>query len=232
MVGLIVSLCHPKTPYSYFMLFGSMHPSWQQLLAQSEKLLTEIENQLSFDSETTPPKPLVMRAFQQPLDSVKVLLIGQDPYPTEGVACGLAFAVSPGSKKPQSLKNLMKELASDIPEASNHGELSSWTNQGVILLNSALTTKIGSPGAHAKIWSGFTSTVIRALDRELSGRFVCLSLGEHAKKLSKEIALGEVIQATHPSPLSASRGFFGSRIYSRVNQALGERSIAPIDWSC
>jgi len=228
----MVSLCHPKTPYSYFMLFGSMHPSWQQLLAQSEKLLTEIENQLSFDSETTPPKPLVMRAFQQPLDSVKVLLIGQDPYPTEGVACGLAFAVSPGSKKPQSLKNLMKELASDIPEASNHGELSSWTNQGVLLLNSALTTKIGSPGAHAKIWSGFTSTVIRALDRELSGRFVCLSLGEHAKKLSKEIALGEVIQATHPSPLSASRGFFGSRIYSRVNQALGERSIAPIDWSC
>jgi uracil-DNA glycosylase len=209
-----------------------MHPSWQQLLAQTHKLLTEIENQLSFDSETTPAKPLVMRAFEQPVDSVKVLLIGQDPYPTEGVACGLAFAVSSGSKKPQSLKNLMKELASDIPEVTNQGDLERWNNQGVMLLNSALTTKIGNPGAHSKIWSGFASSVITTLDAELSGKLVCLSLGEHAKQLAQLVELGEVIQATHPSPLSASRGFYGSRIYSRVNRALEVRSIAPIDWSC
>lgn len=226
------SLCHWKRPYSLYMLFGSMHPSWQELLAHSQALLDEIESQLLFDSSTTPPKPVVMRAFEKPVQSVKVLLIGQDPYPTEGVACGLAFAVSEGSTMPQSLKNLMKELASDIPDASHLGEISCWSDQGVMLLNSALTTSIGSPGAHAKIWSSFTSSVIKGLDDELAGKLVCLSLGEHAKKLSKEITLGQVIQATHPSPLSASRGFFGSKIYSRVNQALSERSLAPIDWSC
>lgn len=226
------SLCHWKRPYSLYMLFGSMHPSWQELLAHSQALLDEIESKLLFDSSTTPPKQVVMRAFEKPVQSIKVLLIGQDPYPTEGVACGLAFAVSKGSKMPQSLKNLMKELASDIPEASHRGELSCWSDQGVMLLNSALTTSIGSPGAHAKTWSSFTSSVIKSLDAELAGKLVCLSLGDHAKKLSKEITLGQVIQATHPSPLSASRGFFGSKVYSRVNQALSERSLAPIDWSC
>lgn len=170
-----------------------------------------------------------MRAFEQPFDSVKVLLIGQDPYPTEGVACGLAFAVASGAKHPQSLKNLMKELATDLPEASNSGELSRWSTQGVMLLNTALTTRIGDAGAHAKIWSNFTKVVIENLD---SKNLVCLSLGEHAKKLSQAIVLGEVVQATHPSPLSAARGFFGSRIYSRVNSALQARGLAPIDWSC
>jgi uracil-DNA glycosylase len=209
-----------------------MHPSWQARLASLEDSLIDIENQLSFDSGTTPALPLVMRAFEQPIDAVKVLLIGQDPYPTQGVACGLAFAVAPGQKQPQSLKNLMKELATDIPEVSNFGELSHWSDQGVMLLNSALTTQIQSPGAHAKIWSGFTAEVIKVLDQTLSGKLVCLSLGAHAKRLSREILFGEVIQATHPSPLSASRGFFGSRIYTRVNRALAERAIAPIDWSC
>jgi uracil-DNA glycosylase len=214
------------------MLFGQMHPSWQSLLAHSKQLLQDIEIELSLTEGTTPARHLVMRAFEQPLDSVKVLLIGQDPYPTQGVACGLAFAVSPGQKHPQSLKNLMKELATDIPETSNLGEISAWSSQGVMLLNSALTTQIGKPGAHAKRWSGFTSSVIKALDQKLAGKLVCLSLGEHAKKLSEDILLGEVVQATHPSPLSASRGFFGSRIYSRVNLALGHRGLAPIDWSC
>ena len=209
-----------------------MHSSWQSLLTPSRQLLTEIENQLSLTQDSTPELPLVMRAFNKPVESVKVLLIGQDPYPTAKVACGLAFAVSPGQKHPRSLKNLMRELASDIPEASNLGELAAWSEAGVMLLNSALTTQVGSPGAHSKMWSGFTVSVIQALDQELSGKLVCLSLGEHAKKLSGEILRGEVVQATHPSPLSASRGFFGSRIYSRVNGALGERGIAPIDWSC
>jgi uracil-DNA glycosylase len=99
----------------------------------------------------------------------------------------------------------------------------------VMLLNSALTTKVGAAGAHTKIWSGFTKAVIEQLD---SSSLICLSLGEHAKKLSAALQKGEVIQATHPSPLSASRGFFGSRIYSRVNSALRAKGLAPIDWSC
>jgi uracil-DNA glycosylase len=219
----------PPKPYPLYMFFSAMHPSWQSRLSASKDLLTEIEQRLRSETETTPDRPLVMRAFEQHFESVKVLLIGQDPYPTQGVACGLAFAVSSGAKHPQSLKNLMKELATDLPEASNSGELSRWSNQGVMLLNSALTTKIGDAGAHAKIWSSFTTAVIQELD---SKSLVCLSLGEHAKKLSQAIVLGEVVQATHPSPLSASRGFFGSRIYSRVNSALQAKGLAPIDWSC
>jgi uracil-DNA glycosylase len=211
------------------MFFSAMHPSWQSRLSASKDLLAEVEERLHSETDTTPDKALVMRAFEQPFESVKVLLIGQDPYPTEGVACGLAFAVSGGAKHPQSLKNLMKELASDLPQASNSGELSFWSKQGVMLLNSALTTKIGDAGAHAKIWSSFTQTVIAALD---SKNLVCLSLGEHAKKLSQAIVAGDVVQATHPSPLSAARGFFGSRIYSRVNSALQAKGLAPIDWSC
>ena len=211
------------------MFFSSMHPSWQSRLSACEDLLTEIEQHLALETGTTPNQGLVMRAFHEPFDSVKVLLIGQDPYPTKDVACGLAFAVSEGSKHPQSLKNLMKELATDLPAASNSGQLSSWSHEGVMLLNSALTTRIGAPGAHAKIWTGFTKAVISELD---SNSLVCLSLGEHAKKLSQVMASAEVIQATHPSPLSASRGFFGSRIYSRVNSALQAKGLAPIDWSC
>ena len=206
-----------------------MHPSWQARLATSKDLLAEIENRLGSEAETTPEKHSVMRAFEQPFDSVKVLLIGQDPYPTQGVACGLAFAVSHGAKHPQSLKNLMKELGTDLPEASNLGDVARWSNQGVMLLNSALTTKVGSAGAHGKIWAEFTRDVIAQLD---SKSLVCLSLGEHAKRLSQAIVLGEVVQATHPSPLSASRGFFGSRIYSRVNSVLHAKGLAPIDWSC
>jgi len=206
-----------------------MHPTWQARLSASKDLLTEIEAQLNPEPQITPPPALVMRAFQEPFESVKVLLIGQDPYPTKDVACGLAFAVSDASKKPQSLNNLMKELATDLPQVSNSGQLDRWSSQGVMLLNSALTTIVGAPGAHAKIWIGFTKTVIEQLD---SSALVCLSLGENAKKLSSAIVQGEVIQATHPSPLSASRGFFGSRIYSRVNLALQAKGLAPIDWSC
>jgi len=211
------------------MFFSSMHPSWQSQLLASKDLLTEIENRLTKEPEITPPLALVMRAFETPFESVKVLLIGQDPYPTKDVACGLAFAVSENSKKPQSLKNLMKELATDLPGVPNSGDLSCWSEQGVMMLNSALTTKVGLPGAHAKIWSGFTKAVIAQLD---TSSLVCLSLGDHAKKLSQAIVQGEIIQATHPSPLSASRGFFGSRIYSRVNSALQSKGLTPIDWSC
>ena len=211
------------------MFFSAMHPSWQTRLSASKDLLAEIEERLRFETEITPNKEFVMRAFEQPFESVKVLLIGQDPYPTQGVACGLAFAVASGAKQPQSLKNLMKELATDLPDATNFGDLSRWGTEGVMLLNSALTTKIAAAGAHAKIWNDFTKAVITELD---STSLVCLSLGEHAKKLSQAIVLGQVVQATHPSPLSASRGFFGSRIYSRVNLALQAKGLAPIDWSC
>jgi uracil-DNA glycosylase len=214
------------------MFFQSMDPSWQQLLAASKDTLDQIELELAGLENLTPPQNQVMRAFELPVEEVRVLLLGQDPYPTEAMACGLAFANSPGTKTPQSLKNMMKELERDIPSASAQGSLASWSDQGVLLLNSALTTVVGVSGAHQEIWKKFILEVISSLDQASSGRLVCLSLGAEARKLSELIKLGEVVYAPHPSPLSAHRGFFGSKIYSRVNQALIERGLEPIDWSC
>ena len=214
------------------MFFEAMDQSWQRLLEPRKDLLDRIEQELSKLQNLTPNPNQVMRAFELPIAKVRVLLLGQDPYPTQGMACGLAFANAPGTKTPQSLKNLMKELQSDLPGVSVTADLAKWSNQGVMLLNSALTTVVGTSGAHQKIWREFTEVAITALDQARAGKLVCLSLGLEAKKLADLVEFGEVVYAPHPSPLSAHRGFFGSRIYSRVNQALSDQDQEPIDWSC
>jgi uracil-DNA glycosylase len=173
-----------------------------------------------------------MRAFELPVEKIRVLLLGQDPYPADGMACGLAFANAPGTKTPQSLKNLMKELESDLPGVSALADLSKWSNQGVMLLNSALTTEVGTSGSHQSLWKKFIEDTVSTLDQARAGQLVCLSLGLEAKKLAAFVELGEIVYASHPSPLSAHRGFFGSKIYSRVNQALSDQGQEPIDWSC
>ena len=214
------------------MFFEAMDQSWQHLLEPSRGLLDRIEQALSKLQNLTPNHNEIMRAFELPVAKVRVLLLGQDPYPTQGMACGLAFANAPGTKTPQSLKNLVKELQSDLPGVSATADLAKWTNQGVMLLNSALTTVVGTSGAHQKIWREFTEVAITALDQARAGKLVCLSLGLEAKKLADLVEFGKVVYAPHPSPLSAHRGFFGSRIYSRVNQALSDQGQEPIDWSC
>jgi uracil-DNA glycosylase len=214
------------------MFFESMDQSWQRLLEPSKDLLDGIESKLVGIQDLTPRQNQVMRAFELPVEDIRVLVLGQDPYPTGGMACGLAFAHAPGTKTPQSLKNLMKELQTDLPGVSASADLASWSKQGVILLNSALTTVVGSSGLHQSLWRKFIEEVIVALDQARNGKLVCLSLGLEAKKLSSFVKLGEVIYAPHPSPLSAHRGFFGSKIYSRVNQALSDQGQEPIDWSC
>ena len=214
------------------MFFESMDSSWQRLLEASKELLDQIELSLEAIQNLTPARNQVMRAFELPVEKVRVLILGQDPYPTEGVACGLAFAIPPGTKTPQSLKNLMKELESDLPGVSATSDIANWSQQGVMLLNSSLTTEVGSSGSHQLLWRKFIEEAITALDQAKNGKLVCLSLGLEAKKLASLVELGEVVYATHPSPLSAHRGFFGSRIYSRVNQSLRERGQEPIDWSC
>ena len=214
------------------MFFESMDQSWRHLLEPSRELLGRIENQVSKISNLTPDRKQVMRAFELPVEKVRVLLLGQDPYPTDEMACGLAFANTPGTKTPQSLRNLMKELESDLPGVSATADLAKWSSQGVMLLNSALTTEVGSSGSHQNLWREFIEEVITALDQARSGKLVCLCLGLEAKKLASFISMGEVVYAPHPSPLSAHRGFFGSRIYSRVNQALSNQGQEPIDWSC
>ncbi|MEN9955038.1 MAG: hypothetical protein RLZZ41_702 [Actinomycetota bacterium] len=214
------------------MFFESMDSSWQSLLDPSRELLDQIEKSLEATQNLTPARNQVMRAFELPVAKVRVLMLGQDPYPTKGMACGLAFANAPGTKTPQSLKNLMKELESDFRGVSTSADLAKWSRQGVMLLNSALTTEVGISGAHQKLWRKFIEEVIIALDQARNGNLVCLSLGLDAKKLAALIELGEVVYAPHPSPLSAHRGFFGSKIYSRVNQALSDQGQEPIDWSC
>jgi uracil-DNA glycosylase len=214
------------------MFFESMDSSWRRLLEPSKELLDQIERSLEATQNLTPGRNQVMRAFELPVEKVRVLLLGQDPYPTEGMACGLAFANAPGTKTPQSLKNLMKELESDLPGVSKSADLAKWSQQGVMLLNSALTTEVGSSGSHQLLWRKFIQEAIKALDQARNGKLVCLSLGLEAKKLAGLVEFGEVVYAAHPSPLSAHRGFFGSRIFTRVNQSLRNQGQEPIDWSC
>jgi uracil-DNA glycosylase len=214
------------------MFFESMDQSWQRLLAPSKELLDAIEKKLASTQNLTPPRNQVMRAFELPVGDIRVLLLGQDPYPTDGMACGLAFANAPGTKIPQSLKNLMKELQSDLPGVSSSADVAQWSKQGVMLLNSALTTEVGTSGSHQSLWRKFIEDAVSALDQARAGKLVCLSLGLEAKKLAAFVELGEIVYAAHPSPLSAHRGFFGSKIYSRVNQALSDQGQQPIDWSC
>jgi uracil-DNA glycosylase len=214
------------------MFFESMDGSWQGLVEPHRDMLDQIERQLSDTLDLTPPKHQVMRAFELPVEKVRVVLLGQDPYPASGMACGLAFANSPGTKTPPSLKNLMKELKSDIPRVSANEDIARWADQGVLLLNSALTTQVGVSGAHQDIWREFIEVALRELGQSKAGELAVISLGTQAKKLSEIIKIGTIVQAPHPSPLSAHRGFFGSRIYSRVNKVLGDQGQEPIDWSC
>ncbi|MFM7013983.1 MAG: uracil-DNA glycosylase [Actinomycetota bacterium] len=213
------------------MLFESMDPSWQQLLATERELLFKIERELE-GVAITPKKEFVMRAFSQPIDSIRVVLLGQDPYPTKGVAIGLAFAVSEGTKSPQSLKNMMRELKKDIPDLESEGEITRWEKSGVMLLNSALTTLEGHSGSHAKLWREFTQRALASLASAKSGKLVVMALGDQAKKLALRMPQVVIVDAAHPSPLSAYRGFFGSKVFSRVNKALISLGEKPIDWSC
>lgn len=213
------------------MFFEAMHPSWQELLHDQNEVLHLIERDLAKTIEITPEKRLVMRAFELPVDHVRVLFFGQDPYPTRGVATGLAFEVQ-SEKKPQSLKNLMLELVADVKPSSSEGNLARWQAQGVMLLNAALTTEIGKPGSHDKLWRTFIETAIERLDGARKGKLVIVAMGNFAKRLAGSTNQAVVIESVHPSPLSASRGFFGSKIFSRTNEALVSLELEPIDWSC
>lgn len=175
----------------------------------------------------------VLRAFTFPFDRVRVLIVGQDPYPTPGHAVGLSFSVAPDvAPLPRSLENIFTEYSADLglPKPAN-GDLTSWAQRGVMLLNRVLTVAPGSPASHrGKGWEAVTECAIRAL----AGRdqpLVALLWGRDAATLrpmlSDEVG---VIESAHPSPLSASRGFFGSRPFSRANDLLAARNADPIDW--
>jgi len=217
------------------MFFEQMNPSWQQALAGQRGLLDEIEAKISTDSAVTPALPMVMRAFEQDIALVRVLLVGQDPYPSAGHAIGLSFAVAPEvSPLPRSLQNMMRELRDDLGrDVSNGGDLQRWSNQGVMLLNRHLTTSSGTSAAHFDAgWARFTDAAISVLNRARGRKLVAILWGNEAISLQRLLTDVQVVSSAHPSPLSARRGFFGSKPFSKTNEALKFVGEQPIDWSC
>jgi uracil-DNA glycosylase len=217
------------------MFFEQMHPSWQAALADQQVRLAEIEARVSTDPQIEPPLPLVMRAFESSIEDVKVLIVGQDPYPTPGHAIGLSFAVAPEvNPLPRSLQNIMRELRDDLGKnVTNQGSLQLWSGQGVMLLNRHLSTSSGETAAHFDAgWAGFTDAAIKALNRARGNKLVAILWGNEAIALRGLLPDAEVISSPHPSPLSARKGFFGSKPFSRANEALRFVGQAEIDWSC
>ena len=185
-----------------------------------------------------PPRGSRLRALElTPLDAVKVVILGQDPYHGPGQAMGLCFSVPPGERQPPSLANIYKELENDLGIARpTHGDLSGWARQGVLLLNTCLTVEAGKAGSHAgRGWEAITDACVAAVAaREESSVFILW--GSHAQAKAARIprlADGPhcVIRSPHPSPLSAHRGFFGSRPFSRANAFLTAHGREPIDWT-
>lgn len=220
-------------------------PTWQEALLQELKQPYMVELAAFLEREERisgrpvyPPKESIFQAFLlTPLDRVKVVLIGQDPYHGPGQAHGLSFSVPPGIKPPPSLVNIFKELEADVGVSiPSHGCLLSWAEQGVLLLNAALTVRGGEPMSHqGKGWERFTDAVVRLLAREKT-KLVFVLWGKAAQEkcrfLEEYAANGHLIlQASHPSPYSASQGFFGSRPFSQINAFLAKQSLPPIQWT-
>ena len=176
----------------------------------------------------------VLRAFQQPFDDVRVLVVGQDPYPTPGNAVGLSFSVAPEVRPlPKSLQNIFREYTADLghPPPST-GDLTPWTERGVLLLNRVLTVEPGAPGSHrSKGWEKVTDQAVAALVARADKPLVAVLWGRDAR--SMQPLLGEdvpAVESAHPSPMSADKGFFGSRPFSRVNEHLEDLGDDPVDW--
>lgn len=204
-----------------------MHSSWRQVLAPVQddikRILSEIENQ-----EIAPSFENIFKALEMDFDQVRVVIFGQDPYPTRGHATGLAFCVPRGVSLPPSLRNIYKELQEDIHVIPpSHGDLSAWTDKGVLLLNRILTTPVGLAGGHAKIgWNKVTDHIAAELGRR---GVIAVLWGKSAEDLSQFFS--DYTSSAHPSPLSAYRGFFGSQPFSHVNRILQSRGESQIDWS-
>ena len=214
--------------------------SWKHLLKDEftkpyfQQIALHLKTEKSAGKTIYPPGQKIFNAFNQlPFENVKVVLLGQDPYHGEGQAMGLSFSVPKNMNPPPSLKNIYKELHDDIGmKIPTHGDLSSWADQGVLLLNASLTVRANEPNSHAMIgWHEFTNTVIRKLSDEKKG-LVFLLWGKFAQEKTFLIDQSKhyVLKAAHPSPFSAHNGFFGCRHFSKTNQLLMKQGFEPIDW--
>jgi len=215
---------------------GHIAGDWAEALLPVESQLAELGRFLDAEraagQQILPRGDRIFAAFRKPLSEVRVLIVGQDPYPTPGHAIGVAFATAPDVRPiPRSLSNIYRELHDDLGiSPAPHGDLSWWTEHGVLLLNRVLTVRAGAAASHrGRGWEAFTEHAIRALVAR-GGPLVAILWGNDARKLAP--LLGEVprIESAHPSPLSASRGFFGSKPFSRANAALEIQGASVIDW--
>lgn len=211
-------------------------PGWAEALAPVHERIRAMGDFLRAEQAAgrrfLPRGEQVFAAFQQPFDAVRVLLVGQDPYPTPGHAIGLCFSVAPDVRPlPASLRNIFTEYRDDLglPEPTN-GDLTPWVRQGVLLLNRSLTVAPGAPASHrGKGWEAVTDAAIDALVRR-GGPLVAILWGRDARSLAARLDRVPRIESAHPSPLSARSGFFGSRPFSRTNALLAEQGAAPVDW--
>jgi uracil-DNA glycosylase len=218
-------------------------PDWAEALAPVEAQLRDVLGYLASDAaaghEVLPSPSNLLRAFRQPLAGVRVLIVGQDPYPTPGHAVGLSFAVDGGTRPiPRSLANIYKELEADLGFPPRvHGDLSRWAEQGVLLLNRVLSVRAGAAGSHRnKGWEAVTAAAIRTVAHRVSADgtgtapLVVILWGKDAESVRPLLGSAAVIASAHPSPLSASRGFFGSKPFSRTNTLLQEQGNGTVDW--
>lgn len=205
-----------------------VHSSWAPVFKPLEGLISEVLSHI--DGEViAPSRELIFQAFTTDLESIRCVIIGQDPYPTPGNAMGQAFSVPQEVRPiPQSLKNIFTELESDIGISTpSCGDLSPWTRSGVLLLNRVLTTRLGESDAHKNVgWQEFTDQIASELGKR---DVVAILWGRQAQELSKFFRYS--VTSVHPSPLSAYRGFFGSKPFSQVNEILTRTGRAPINWS-
>ena len=190
-------------------------------------LLEQISKNLV--SSFIPEQQSIFRALQIPPDQVKVVIVGQDPYPNAKHAMGLAFSIPAGvAPFPKSLKNIFTELNDDLVIERSNGDLSDWANQGVLLLNRSLTVEPGKSDSHSNLgWQDFTEKIIQAA---ASNGALAILWGNEAQKVSNLFADEDFFKSAHPSPLSAYRGFFGSKPFSKVNNRLKEKGLIPIKW--
>lgn len=218
-----------------------IEPSWKAVLKNEfekpyfQQIVTFLKAEKATGKIIYPPGPLIFNAFNQtPFSKLKIVILGQDPYHGQGQAHGLSFSVQNGIKPPPSLINIYKEIQNDLGVAMplNYGNLTRWAEQGVLLLNAALTVRANEPFSHAKFgWAEFTDAVIQKISDEKTG-IVFLLWGKFAQE--KQILIDEtkhtVLKAAHPSPFSADKGFFGCKHFSKANNILKQKGVLPIDW--
>ena len=212
-----------------------MAPDWAAALRPVQPQIHQLAQDLALEQgagvHVLPGPHNILRTFTYPLSHVKVIIVGQDPYPTPGHSVGLAFSVTRQTKLPRSLVNIYRELAADLgAPAPTHGDLSGWADEGVFLLNRVLTVRAGETGSHRKLgWNAVTDAAVRALVAR-GQPLVSILWGREAQQLKPLLGSTPLVESAHPSPLSASRGFFGSRPFSRANALLAQQGAEPVNW--